>query len=292
MTNNTDSNPFVARDLIEQAKGIIMERFDLDAAGALAVLRRMSQNTSTQMCVVAAQVINHHVPLDAVRGIEEDVLGHGDDHVTRKALRHLCGIRLRLPRPTRDRDQARRPAVQDRPRGAVVRPRAYSWPETAPLLPRHRMAFYETVMVKGYETLVDSDTEVDVNTGMIAAGRLQALIESRASGTRIADLRVQMGRIIDAVHSTVPEELWPEILRKIDGPVAAETPADELEDGDDAADMYDPRQSAKADKDCWTATVRRDPPVEGRRAPTRAIEAPSPAMPKFTPKTVKDDDDF
>ena len=31
------------------------------------------------------------------------------------------------------------------------------------------MAFFETVMVKGYETLVDSDTTVDVNTGMIAA---------------------------------------------------------------------------------------------------------------------------
>ena len=82
MSNNTNSNPFVARDLIEQAKGIIMERFDLDAAGALTVLRRMSQNTSTQMCVVAAQVINHQVSLDAVRGdavrgIEEDVLGLG-----------------------------------------------------------------------------------------------------------------------------------------------------------------------------------------------------------------------
>ena len=42
----------------------------------------------------------------------------------------------------------------------------------------------------------------------------QAMIESRAGGTRIADLKVQMGRIIDAIHSTVPEELWPEILRK------------------------------------------------------------------------------
>ena len=92
------------------------------------------------------------------------------------------------------------------------------------------MAFFETVMAKGYETLVDSGTKVEVNTGMIAAARLQALIESRASGTRIADLMVQMGRIIDAIHSTVPEELWPEILRKIDGPVAADTPADEFED--------------------------------------------------------------
>jgi AmiR/NasT family two-component response regulator len=77
MTNNTDSNPFMAKDLIEQATGIIMERFDLDAAGAVAVLRRMSRNTSTQMCVVAAQVINHRVPPEAVRGIEEDVLGRG-----------------------------------------------------------------------------------------------------------------------------------------------------------------------------------------------------------------------
>ena len=41
------------------------------------------------------------------------------------------------------------------------------------------MAFLETVMVKGYETLVDSDTKVDVKTGMIAACRLQALIDSR-----------------------------------------------------------------------------------------------------------------
>ena len=77
MTHNTNSNPFVARDLIEQATGIIMERFDLDARSALAVLRRMSQNTSTQTCVVAAQIINHQLPLAAVRGIEVDVLGRG-----------------------------------------------------------------------------------------------------------------------------------------------------------------------------------------------------------------------
>ena len=72
-----------------------------------------------------------------------------------------------------------------------------AWPPRSP-----RMAFYETVIVKGYETLVDSDTEVDVHTGMIAAGRLEALIESRASGTSIADMLVQMDRIItrDPLH--------------------------------------------------------------------------------------------
>jgi hypothetical protein len=79
------------------------------------------------------------------------------------------------------------------------------------------MAFFETVMAKGYENLIDPDTKVDVSTGMIAAGRLQALIESRASGTSIAEILVQMDRIIDAIHSVVPDELWPEILRKLDG---------------------------------------------------------------------------
>ena len=49
----------------------------------------------------------------------------------------------------------------------------------------------------------------------------------------------QMDRIINAIHSSVPEELWPEILRKIDGPVA-DTPADEFEDCDDAEDEYCP----------------------------------------------------
>ena len=71
-------------------------------------------------------------------------------------------------------------------------------------------------MAKGYETPVDPDTKVDVNTGMIAAGRLQALIESRAGRTSMVDMWVKMDRIIRAIHSSVPEELWPEILRKID----------------------------------------------------------------------------
>jgi hypothetical protein len=113
------------------------------------------------------------------------------------------------------------------------------------------MAFYETVMVKGYETLVDSDTTVDVSTGMIAAGRLQALIESRASGTSTAHLIAQLDRINRAIHDSVPEELWPEILRKIDGPVPADIPMDDIEDCDDAEGVYHPVDPAMADEKCW-----------------------------------------
>ena len=66
------------------------------------------------------------------------------------------------------------------------------------------------------------------------------------------------GRIIDAIHSSVPEELWPEILRKIDGPVAADAPADEFEDSDNAEDGYDPVETAQADEDGWTQGARGD----------------------------------
>jgi AmiR/NasT family two-component response regulator len=77
MTDSGNASQLWSEDLIEQAIRIIMNRFDLDAAQALKVLRRMSQNTGTQMCVVADQIVNHNVPVEALRGLEEDVPGFG-----------------------------------------------------------------------------------------------------------------------------------------------------------------------------------------------------------------------
>ena len=91
-----------------------------------------------------------------------------------------------------------------------------AWP------PRSRpIAFFETVMVKSYETLVDSDTRVDVNTGIVAAGRLQSLIESRDYSRDIAELRFQLGKIGEAVKSTVPQEMWGDDHREAGGAGAA-----------------------------------------------------------------------
>jgi hypothetical protein len=106
------------------------------------------------------------------------------------------------------------------------------------------MALYETIMVKGYQTLIDPGTKVDVNTAMIAAGRLQAAIESRASGTSMAEMWVQMNRIINAVKSTVPEEMWPEILRRMNGDDAALEPS-----VDEEPDAFDPDEDPFDDDD-------------------------------------------
>ncbi len=94
------------------------------------------------------------------------------------------------------------------------------------------MALYETIMVRGYETLVDPGTTVDVNTGMLAAGRLQALVESRAGEMSLAEIIVKMNRVIEAVRSTVPESMWPEIRRQLEGDDDAAEPLEEPEEED------------------------------------------------------------
>ena len=53
--------------VIEQATGIFMKRFDLDAAQALKLLRKMSQTNRTQMCLVAQQMIQHNVPVESAK---------------------------------------------------------------------------------------------------------------------------------------------------------------------------------------------------------------------------------
>jgi hypothetical protein len=113
------------------------------------------------------------------------------------------------------------------------------------------MALYETVMVKGYETLAGPDTKVDVNTAMMAAARLQALIDARAGQLDITDARVRLDRIITAVRSTVPESMWPDIVRKIEGDAPADPQHRQLGTAHDADGEYEPRQFADMDDDDW-----------------------------------------
>ncbi|MBY0288619.1 MAG: hypothetical protein K2X52_15955 [Mycobacteriaceae bacterium] len=98
------------------------------------------------------------------------------------------------------------------------------------------MALYETVMVKGYQSLVDADTEVDVNTAMIAAGRLQSLIDSRSDRPDIAEMMVQVHRLVGVVHSMVPQSQWPELERKLGDIEPSDNAAEGFEDTDCAED--------------------------------------------------------
>jgi AmiR/NasT family two-component response regulator len=46
-----------SRDLIGQAKGMLMERFDVDAVQAFDLLRTLSQDTNTKLSDLAAEVV-------------------------------------------------------------------------------------------------------------------------------------------------------------------------------------------------------------------------------------------
>ncbi|MGY4652927.1 hypothetical protein [Mycobacterium sp. URHB0021] len=58
-------------------------------------------------------------------------------------------------------------------------------------------AFFETFMVKSCRTIVDSGTRVDVNTGIVAASRLQAVTGSRVD---IAEMVAKIPRRWPDVH--------------------------------------------------------------------------------------------
>ncbi|WP_046317682.1 GAF and ANTAR domain-containing protein [Mycobacterium sp. UM_Kg1] len=48
-----------SRDVIGQAKGMLMERFSIDAVQAFELLKRLSQSSNTPLAEVAQQVVNH-----------------------------------------------------------------------------------------------------------------------------------------------------------------------------------------------------------------------------------------
>jgi hypothetical protein len=106
------------------------------------------------------------------------------------------------------------------------------------------IAFFETVMVRSYENLVDSDTRVDVNTGIVAAGRQQSLIDSRDYSHDLLVMKVQMDQICDAVKSTLPQEMWGEIIEKLEEleqhPEALDVGTDSFNDADH--EPFDPTE--------------------------------------------------
>ena len=56
-------NALVSRDIIGQAKGRLMERFDIDAAEAFELLRQLSQESNTPIAHIAQRLVTGDRPL-------------------------------------------------------------------------------------------------------------------------------------------------------------------------------------------------------------------------------------
>ena len=92
------------------------------------------------------------------------------------------------------------------------------------------IAFFETVMVEGLRDPGRLGHQGRRATpACVAAGRLQSLIDSRDYSRDLLVMKVQLGQICDAVKSTVPQEMWGEIIEKLE----------ELEQHPEALDVGD-----------------------------------------------------
>jgi hypothetical protein len=114
------------------------------------------------------------------------------------------------------------------------------------------LAFYEVVMNKAFRTLVDDGTEVSVETGLRAAEKLQSVLDGRERGTDVLELKVQLGRIGEAVRAVVPQEMWVAIVEQLEEleehhPAAPDVGTDSFDDADDVP--FDPTEFIDEDDD-------------------------------------------
>jgi hypothetical protein len=79
------------------------------------------------------------------------------------------------------------------------------------------MAVLETIMVRGYETLVDEGTVVSYRDGMNAALKLNELLREQAGEFDKARAIAEMGRIIALVKEFVPQEKWADLQARLEG---------------------------------------------------------------------------
>ena len=87
------------------------------------------------------------------------------------------------------------------------------------------LAVLETIMVKGYQTLVEEGTTVSYRDGMEAALKLAEELRKDAGDFDKAQMMAQMGRIIDVVRTFIPSERWPEVQAALRGeaPISQQT---------------------------------------------------------------------
>lgn len=77
------------------------------------------------------------------------------------------------------------------------------------------LAYFEVVMQRAFENLVDDNADVSIQAGLSAAAHLQQAAESSSDDMEIARIMVRMDEVINAVREVVPKEMWHLITERL-----------------------------------------------------------------------------
>jgi hypothetical protein len=89
------------------------------------------------------------------------------------------------------------------------------------------LSYYQTMMMRGYETLVNPKALVTVDQGAWAAGKLDALMARNEDQYDRAQQLAEMGRIVEVVRAFVPNDDWPKVQAVLRGDVELEATQEE-----------------------------------------------------------------
>ncbi|WP_266113466.1 hypothetical protein [Aldersonia sp. NBC_00410] len=88
-----------------------------------------------------------------------------------------------------------------------------------------------------------------MSTGIAAAGKLQALLDTQQAQPDLTRLQKQVAQIGEAVRTTVPPAMWSQILDKLDDSPALDTTVGT--DADDLDEDCEPDNGYEEASDDW-----------------------------------------
>jgi len=88
-------------------------------------------------------------------------------------------------------------------------------------------SYYQTMMIRGYETLIDPRTQVTPAEGAAAAAKFDEIKRKSEGDLDRAQMRVQYGRMIEVLRKFTDPEDWPQIQAVLRGESFDEPPDDD-----------------------------------------------------------------
>jgi hypothetical protein len=101
------------------------------------------------------------------------------------------------------------------------------------------LALLETIMVKGYQTLVDEHISVSYRDAMEAALKLNEIARKDEGAIDRARMLADMGRIIEVVRTFIPSERWPDVQAALRGETSASPQTSQAVEGVRMVDIDD-----------------------------------------------------